>query len=74
MVGYIRYPMHPSLFSLAWGAVLKSVVVVTVLLGVVASSPPVGTAKHEEGERVTRFGQPCLDYTRRTPRFVPVLI
>ena len=35
--GYIRHPMYSSLLFLAWGAVLKSVSIGTLLLGAIAS-------------------------------------
>jgi protein-S-isoprenylcysteine O-methyltransferase Ste14 len=71
---YIRHPMYSSLLFLAWGAVLKSVTVTTVLLAVLASLALFATARFEETENVTRFGQPYLDYMKRTRRFVPFLI
>jgi protein-S-isoprenylcysteine O-methyltransferase Ste14 len=72
--GYIRHPMYSSLLFLAWGALLKSVTVNTIILGAAASLALVATAKSEEAENVERFGQEYRDYMKRTRRFVPFLM
>lgn len=71
---YIRHPMYSSLLFLAWGAVLKSVTIGTLLLGAAASLALAATAKTEEAENVARFGQEYRDYMTRTRRFVPFLL
>jgi len=71
---HIRHPMYSSLLFLAWGAVLKSVTISTLILGVAASLALAATAKSEEAENVTRFGQEYRDYMKRTRRFVPFLL
>lgn len=70
---YIRHPMYSSLLFLTWGAVLKSVTIGSLVLGVGASVALVMTAKAEESENLTRFGEEYRDYMRRTRRFVPYL-
>ena len=71
--GYIRHPMYSSLLFLAWGAVLKSVTIGSVLLGVAASLALTATARSEEVENVARFGHQYREYMGRTRRFVPFL-
>ena len=71
---YIRHPMYSSLLFLAWGALLKSVSIMTFVLAVIASLAMVATAKAEEAENVAQFGQEYQDYMRRTRRFVPFLL
>jgi protein-S-isoprenylcysteine O-methyltransferase Ste14 len=70
---YVRHPMYSSLLFLAWGAVLKSVTVPTVLLGLAASVALAATARAEEAENLLRFGQEYRDYMARTRRFIPFL-
>ncbi|MFC1575069.1 methyltransferase family protein [Gemmatimonadota bacterium] len=71
---YIRHPMYSSLLFLAWGALLKSVTIGTLILGAAASLALAATAKAEEAENVARFGQEYRDYMTRTRRFVPFLL
>jgi protein-S-isoprenylcysteine O-methyltransferase Ste14 len=70
---YIRHPMYSSLLFLAWGTVLKSVTNGSLLLGVAASLALMATAKAEEAENLTRFGEDYRGYMQRTRRFVPFL-
>ncbi len=70
---YIRHPMYSALLFLAWGALLKSVSIITLVLAGVATLAVVATAWAEEVENVTRFGQEYRDYMKRTRRFVPFL-
>jgi protein-S-isoprenylcysteine O-methyltransferase Ste14 len=71
---YIRHPMYASLLFLAWGALLKSVSISTVVLAGIATLALVATAKAEEAEDMVRFGQAYRDYMKRTHRFVPFLV
>jgi len=71
---YIRHPMYSSLLFLAWGALLKSVSLVTFVLTGVATVALVLTAKVEEAENIARFGDEYRDYMKRTHRFVPYLL
>ncbi len=71
---WIRHPMYSSLLFLAWGAVLKSVTIVTLLLCAASSLALAATAKAEEAENMIRFGQEYRDYMRRTRRFIPFLL
>ncbi len=71
---YIRHPMYSSLLFLAWGACLKSVTIHTALLCAAASVALAATAKEEEAENLSRFGDEYRDYMKRTRRFVPFLL
>lgn len=71
---YIRHPMYSSLLFLAWGALLKSVSIITLVLAVVATVAIAATAKTEEAENVAQFGQEYRDYMKRTRRFVPFVL
>jgi len=72
--GYIRHPMYSSLLFLAWGAVLKSVTMGTLVLGLGASLALMATAKAEETENLTRFGDEYRGYMQRSRRFIPFLL
>ena len=71
---YVRHPMYSSLLFLAWGALLKSITVSTVILAGVATLALVLTAKAEEAENLSRFGEVYRIYMRRTRLFVPFLL
>ena len=68
---YIRHPMYSALLFLAWGALLKSVSIITLVLAGVATLAVAATAKAEEVENVARFGNVYRGYMKRTRRFVP---
>lgn len=71
---YVRHPMYSSLLFLAWGALLKSVTVSTVVLAGVATLALIATAKSEEKENLSRFGEEYRIYMRRTRLFVPFVL
>ncbi len=71
---YIRHPMYSALLFLAWGALLKSVSITTLVLAGIATLAVAATAKAEEAENMARFGQEYWDYMKRTRRFVPFLL
>lgn len=71
---YIRHPMYSSLLFLTWGALLKSVSVITLVMAGVATLAIAATARTEEAENVDQFGQEYLDYMKRTRRYVPFVL
>lgn len=71
---YIRHPMYSSLLFFAWGALLKSVSISTLVLAGLATLALVATAKAEEAENLDRFGEDYRSYMRRTHRFVPFVL
>lgn len=71
---YVRHPMYASLLFLAWGALLKSLSMSTLLLAGIATLALVVTARREEAENLARFGQEYRDYMKETRRFVPFVV
>ena len=71
---YVRHPMYSSLLFFTWGALLKSVSIITFVLAVIASLAITATARAEEAENVAQFGQDYQDYMAQTRRFVPFLL
>ncbi|MBF0644157.1 isoprenylcysteine carboxylmethyltransferase family protein [Desulfuromonas acetoxidans] len=68
---FIRHPMYASLLLLAWGALLKHPVPLTVALAVSTTLFLVATAKVEERENLRFFGAQYQDYCRRSKMFIP---
>lgn len=71
---HIRHPMYSSLLFLAWGACLKFVTLVTLLLAVVATIALLLTARAEEAEDIARFEEEYRNYMKKTWRFVPFIL
>ena len=71
---FIRHPLYASLLYLAWGAFLKQVTWLTVILVLAASIFLFATARVEEDENASKFGGAYVEYMRNTKRFVPFLI
>ena len=71
---YIRHPMYSSLLFLAWGAMLKSVTVISLVLAAVSTLALIATARFEEKENLARFGEEYRRYMQRTRLFVPFLL
>jgi protein-S-isoprenylcysteine O-methyltransferase Ste14 len=70
----IAWLSRRSLLLLAWGVLLKSVSLGTLLLAGVATAALAAAARAEEAENVARFGQRYLDYMKRTRRFLPFVL
>jgi protein-S-isoprenylcysteine O-methyltransferase Ste14 len=68
---YIRHPMYASLFFLTWGAFLKDVNPVTILIAVVSTAAAFMTARFEEKDCIEKFGDEYLAYMRKSKMFVP---
>lgn len=73
LYGLIRHPMYTSLLMLAWGVFLKIPSLSGLALALAATIFLYQTAKIEEGENTAYFGQPYVDYRRRTKMFIPYL-
>jgi protein-S-isoprenylcysteine O-methyltransferase Ste14 len=71
---YIRHPLYASLLYLAWGAFLKDISWISVILVLIASAGLMGTAKADETECVEYFGDRYRRYMERTTRFVPFVL
>jgi len=70
---YIRHPLYSSLLFLAWGTFFKHPSSVGVGLAVLATFFLTMTAKVEEGENISFFGDVYRDYMKETKMFVPFL-
>jgi protein-S-isoprenylcysteine O-methyltransferase Ste14 len=68
---FIRHPMYASLLLLAWGALLKNPVPLTVALAVATTLFLVVTARVEERENLRFFGSQYQDYCRQSKMFIP---
>lgn len=71
---YIRHPLYASLLLGTWGAFLKEVNLVAMLLAAGATAFLVATALAEEKENLTRFGEEYAKYMKTTKRFIPFLM
>ena len=70
---YIRHPLYASLVALAWGMVLKDAGWAQLLLALLATAFLVATARADEREMLSRFGDEYAAYMRQTRMFVPFL-
>lgn len=68
---YIRHPAYSSLLFLAWGAFLKQPLWVGVSLAVLITFFLTMTAKMEEKENITYFGDAYQEYMKKTMMFIP---
>ncbi len=68
---YIRHPMYGSLLFLAWGTFLKHVTILNCGMVITATILLIAVSKVEENENIAYFGQPYIDYMRRTNMFIP---
>lgn len=68
---FIRHPMYASLLLLAWGALLKNQVPLTVALAIATTLFLVVTARVEERENLRFFGSQYQDYCRQSKMFIP---
>jgi len=71
---FIRHPLYASLLLLAWGAGLKVVSPLSAGLTIGATAFLVATAKAEERENITRFGEAYREYMSRTRLFIPYIL
>jgi protein-S-isoprenylcysteine O-methyltransferase Ste14 len=71
---FIRHPLYASLLYLAWGAALKSLTPVSLVLALVATASLVATAKSEEVENLIRFGEAYRAYMAHTRLFIPFVL
>jgi len=71
---YIRHPMYSSLLLLAWGIWLKQPLFSTLPVVLLASWLLWLTAKRDEQECLTYFGDSYREYMTRTKRLIPFLL
>ena len=71
---YIRHPMYSSLLFLGWGAYLKAPGWLTSILVLLASVSLILTAKLDEMENLSKFGDEYVAYMEKTKMFLPYLL
>jgi protein-S-isoprenylcysteine O-methyltransferase Ste14 len=67
----IRHPLYASLLLLAWGVACKQPNGLSVILALLASLALWLTAKRDEAECLTQFGEAYRDYMQRSKMFIP---
>lgn len=70
---YIRHSLYGSLLFLTWGIFFKRPEFYLLIISLLSSVFLIITAKIEERENVSYFGDRYLDYQNRTKMFVPFL-
>jgi protein-S-isoprenylcysteine O-methyltransferase Ste14 len=70
---YIRHPMYSSLLFLAWGVFFKSPGLQGIFLAGAATGFLVKTARIEEAENLSYYGEQYREYMSKTWRFVPYI-
>lgn len=68
---WIRHPMYAALLLFAWGLFWKRPELLGVVAAAVATLAMLATARVEERENLTTFGDAYRDYMKRTWRFIP---
>ncbi|MDY0212301.1 MAG: isoprenylcysteine carboxylmethyltransferase family protein [Desulfuromonadaceae bacterium] len=71
---YIRHPMYASLLLLAWGAFLKRVDVLTIVVICVVTLAIYLTAKVEEQENIAFWGEDYVKYKLSSKMFIPFIL
>jgi protein-S-isoprenylcysteine O-methyltransferase Ste14 len=70
----IRHPLYGSLLLLAWGAFLKDISPLSIVLAIIATGMLIATAKVEEKANLRKFGEAYARYTHETKMFLPRLL
>src|SRR5450759_2340343 len=72
--GYIRHPLYLSIFLLGTGVMLKDTGPVQLGLGVINLFAIYFTARIEEKEMTSKFGDEYRVYMKETKMFIPLII
>ncbi len=70
---YIRHPMYASLFYLTWGALLKDIGLLTLVVAHASAAAVLATARIEEKDCLSKFGDEYRDYMKKTKMFIPFI-
>jgi len=70
---YIRHPLYASLLLLAWGTFLKQPDWILLHVVIIASLFLYLTARADEKECITYFGDKYVEYMKTTKRFIPFI-
>jgi protein-S-isoprenylcysteine O-methyltransferase Ste14 len=71
---YIRHPMYTSLLLLAWGAFLKRIDPLTLVVVCLVTLALFLTAKVEESENIVFWGGDYQEYMRQSKMFIPFIL
>jgi protein-S-isoprenylcysteine O-methyltransferase Ste14 len=71
---YIRHPLYLSIFLLGTGIVLKDPAPLQVILGSINLVAVYITARIEENEMISKFGEEYKSYMTDTKMFIPYLL
>ena len=71
---YIRHPMYASLIAFGFGAMLKDPGGIQVLIGAINLIAVYITARVEEKEMITKFGEEYKSYMNKTTMFIPFIL
>lgn len=72
--GYIRHPLYLSIFLLGTGIVLKNPGLLQLLLGIINLIAIYITARIEENEMISKFGNEYRVYMKETKMFIPFIL
>lgn len=71
---YIRHPLYSSLLFLTWGIWLKQPLLFTLPVALLSSLLLWLTARRDEKECISYFGDSYIDYMNSTKRFIPFIL
>lgn len=74
LYGYVRHPLYASLLLLTWGVFWKHPALPGLIAAVLGSLALIATARVEERENLSTFGEHYRDYMRRTRMFIPFML
>jgi protein-S-isoprenylcysteine O-methyltransferase Ste14 len=72
--GYIRHPLYFSLFLLGTGTMFKDPGSIQLIAGAINLAAVYITAKIEEKEMITKFGDDYREYMKETKMFIPYIL
>jgi protein-S-isoprenylcysteine O-methyltransferase Ste14 len=72
--GYIRHPLYLSIFLLGTGIVLKDPAPIQILIGTINLVAVYITARIEEQEMISKFGDDYRIYMKETKMFIPYIL
>jgi protein-S-isoprenylcysteine O-methyltransferase Ste14 len=71
---YIRHPLYCSLLLFGTGIMLKCPEIPQTIFGCINLIAIYFTARIEEKEMISRFGEPYLQYMKETKMFIPFIL
>ena len=71
---YIRHPLYLSVFLLGTGVVLKNPDTIQLVLGIINLIAVYITARIEENEMISKFGDEYRQYMTETKMFIPYIL